>query len=96
MKSATPSPHVPVLRRRLMITDVLARTQRGRLRAYEDPEWQAWAFAGAILMPTSTLRMLQGQRASLAHNEVSRTYEVSVQMVTSHLKKLEWPGGNHG
>ena len=87
--------HVPVLRRRLMVTDVLARTQRGRLRAYEDPEWQAWAFAGAILMPTNTLRMLQGQRESLAHDEVSHTYEVSVQMVASHLKKLKWPGGHH-
>lgn len=82
--------HVPTLRRRLMLTDVLARTRRSNLRPYEDPEWQAWAFAGAILMPSATLRMLIAQGASLAPQNLSAIYSVSAGMAQSHLKKLKW------
>jgi IrrE N-terminal-like domain len=86
--------HVPVLRRRLLITDVLARTQRAKLPAYQDPEWQAWAFSGAILMPSSTLRMLQSGQGGLSLELVSRTYEVSTGMASSHLKRLKLPCGD--
>lgn len=84
--------HVPILRRRLLISDVLARTQRSRLRAYEDPEWQAWAFAGTILMPSVTLQMLGAQGARLTPSAVSAKYEVSAQMAASHLRRLKWVG----
>jgi hypothetical protein len=80
--------HVPVLRRRLLLTNVLARTQRSNLRAYNDPEWQAWAFCGAILMPSVTLCMLQEQRGTLDADVVSETFEVSRQMASNHLKRL--------
>ena len=83
--------HVPVLRRRLLINDALARTQRGNLKAYEDPEWQAWAFAGTILMPSTTLRMLQAECKLLTPETVSTTFEVSTQMARSHLRRLKWP-----
>jgi hypothetical protein len=86
--------HVPVLRRRLLLTNVLARTQRARLRAYEDPEWQAWAFSGAILMPTATLLMLQAQYGSLSPELVSETFEVSAKMASNHLKRLKLIRGN--
>lgn len=86
--------HVPVLRRRLLLSDVLARTQRANLRAYEDPEWQAWAFAGAILIPSSTLRMLEVQHGRISPDLVSTTFEVSTSMAQSHLRRLKWP--NHG
>lgn len=81
--------HVPLLRRRLLLTNVLARTQRGRLRAYEDPEWQAWAFAGAILMPSVTLRMLQASGLGLTSELLSTRYEVSTQMAANHLRRLK-------
>lgn len=84
--------HVPVLRRRLQLTNVLARTQRGNLRAYEDPEWQAWAFAGAILIPSVTLRMLTASNPALDVALVSATFQVSTGMATSHLRRLKWPG----
>jgi len=86
--------HVPVLRRRLLLTNVLARTQRARLRAYEDPEWQAWAFSGAILMPTVTLLMLQAEHGRLNPELVGGTYEVSTSMAANHLKRLKVTAGN--
>jgi hypothetical protein len=85
--------HVPLLRRRLLATDVLARTQRSNLRPYLDPEWQAWAFAGAILMPSATLRMLQVRHGGLPASLVASTYHVSEQMAQSHLRKLKWVQG---
>lgn len=83
--------HVPVLRRRLLHNDVLARTQRVKLKAYEDPEWQAWAFAGTVLMPRLTLQMLQAERTLLTPEAVSDTFEVSAKMAQSHLRRLKWP-----
>jgi AcrR family transcriptional regulator len=82
--------HVPVLRRRLLLSDALARTQRAKLRAYEDPEWQAWAFAGAILMPSITLRMLQAEHNGLTPELISSAFEVSANMALSHLRRLKW------
>jgi len=83
--------HVPVLRRRLLLTDCFARVERKAIKAYEDPEWQAWAFAGAILMPSVTLTMLKRRHNLLTAEVVAATYEVSTQMVNSHLKRLRWP-----
>lgn len=82
--------HVPVLRRRLLLSDALARTQRAELRPYEDPEWQAWAFAGAILLPSATLRMLHAQHNRLTPELVSSIFEVSISMAQSHLRRLKW------
>lgn len=83
--------HVPVLRRRLLHEKVLSFVKRRNIRAYEDPEWQAWAFAGSILMPSVTLRMLQSASDSETFIEtVHETYEISYQMTRSHLKRLKW------
>jgi uncharacterized protein DUF955 len=81
--------HVPILRRRLQVTNMLARTQRSNLPAYCDPEWQAWAFSGAVLMPTVTLQMLQRGHGRLSADLVSGIYEVSTQMALKHLKRLK-------
>ena len=81
--------HVPVLRRRLLLEDALNRTQRANLPAYLDPEWQAWMFAGSILMPRFTLNML-APNGRLSITQVSQVYEISVQMVRSHLKRIKW------
>lgn len=82
--------HVPVLRRRLLLNDVLARTQRANLKPYEDPEWQAWAFAGTILMPSATLRILHAMHKLLTPEVVSDSFEVSTKMAESHLRRLKW------
>jgi len=85
--------HVPVLRRKLLVNEVFARVQRAKLKAFEDPEWQAWTFAGAILMPSTTLRQLHVQHGTLNPELVSSVYEVSTQMAASHLRKLRWLNG---
>lgn len=82
--------HVPVLRRRLLRDNVLARVQRGRLKPYEDPEWQAWTFAGAILMPSAALHLLQAQGMTLTAELVSSVFEVSIEMARNHLRRLKW------
>lgn len=88
--------HVPVLRRRLLVHDMLARSKRGELRPFEDPEWQAWAFAGAVLMPSVTLRILLREHNGLTPQLVSSTYEVSQKMAASHLRRLKWLNQGEG
>jgi len=82
--------HVPILRRRLFRTNVLARVQRGSIPAYEDPEWQAWTFAGTILMPRVALRMLQKEHPLLTPELVASIFGVSTDMARSHLRKMKW------
>jgi hypothetical protein len=82
--------HVPVIRRRRALPNgelLLRRVSTGLIKPYEHPEWQAWSFAGYILMPPRTLRMMPSRAA----NDVSRTYGVSVAFATSHLRRLRMP-----
>jgi hypothetical protein len=88
--------HVPVLRRRLLHSNALPRMQRGKLKAYEDPEWQAWTFAGAILMPSEALRMLQAKYKVLTPEIVADVFEVSTKMARSYMRKLAWLNNGHG
>jgi hypothetical protein len=81
--------HVPALRRRLLMTNVLARTKRSNLKAYEDPEWQAWTFSGAILMPTVALDILVRQFGGLTPTLLSQTFDVSEAMASRHLARLK-------
>lgn len=83
--------HVPALRRRLLLEDALSRVQRRTLRAYEDPEWQAWMFAGAVLMPSLALRILQEQHNLLTPELVGHTFGVSDSMAQKHVRRLKWP-----
>ena len=51
--------HVPLLRNRSDGSgELTTRLDRRRLAEVSDPEWQAWALAGAILMPRRTIAML--------------------------------------
>jgi len=63
-------------------TAVLHR--RKDLPSYEDPEWQAWAFAGELLMPLEALLQLGGQ----AVHRLSALFSVSTKMVETHLGLL--------
>jgi hypothetical protein len=83
--------HVPSLRKsmnRLPEKSGLSRMRRGDLKPFEDPEWQAWALAGCILMPRTTLETLAGHSLQF----VADTYGVSVAMLRSHLKRLKLQG----
>ena len=82
--------HVPTLRRRMLVESTLNRVQRQKLKAYRDPEWQAWMFAGSILMPSSTLKMLVNDAGTLSLTQVSEVFDVSEAMARNHLKRLKW------
>ncbi|HLI81041.1 MAG TPA: hypothetical protein VKV03_13730 [Candidatus Binataceae bacterium] len=74
--------HVPTFRD----AAALEHAQPGTMvPAFRDPEWQAWALAGAILMPRKTLAML-AQPHPVA---VAQVYIVSAQFAQAHLKRLK-------
>jgi hypothetical protein len=82
--------HVPIMRRRLTTANkqhLLARQARGTLPAYCDPEWQAWALCGALMMPTRTLRTVTGRPLA----EIAAIYQVSERFVTNHARRLRLP-----
>lgn len=83
--------HVPSLRKSINAQPELAtlnRIRRGDLKPFEDPEWQAWALAGCILMPSATLETLAGWSLE----SVADIFGVSVAMLRSHIKRLKLQG----
>lgn len=68
--------HVPVLRRRRDSPDgamELTRVDPAKVKTYADPEWQAWCFAGAFLVPPHTLARLD----PITPENIAATYQVS-------------------
>jgi hypothetical protein len=79
--------HVPVIRKRLKSERkdfLLARVKRSDLPPYRDPEWQAWALAGCLLMPRLTIEMLDDQSPF----NIAEVYAVSSDFARSHCKRL--------
>ncbi len=61
--------------------------RRSRIRAFEDPEWQANSFSAAILMPIQTMRMLHEQgKMTAAH--VMEIYKVSWPAASRRILRL--------
>ena len=67
---------------------VLALARQGDVRPYFNAEWQAWVFAGCILMPPQTLRLIK----PLNPENISRTYGVSWKFAATHLKRIRKSG----
>jgi hypothetical protein len=80
--------HVPFLRRQRGQAQPLTRVSRAQLAPFRDPEWQAWAFAGCLLMPRS---LLVATRKPLG--EVARAHGVSSQFAAAHYARLRLPVG---
>jgi IrrE N-terminal-like domain len=79
--------HVPILRTLARAPEhelALARADAASVPAYSDPEWQAWALAGAILMPHRTIAMLEVQTA----RTLADAYIVSEKFAAVRLKRL--------
>lgn len=76
--------HVPALRRIGASPVGFRRVDSRQIPAYESSEWQAWVFAGALLAPPRTLSMLPSCTPSV----VAKAYSISIEMATSHLKRL--------
>lgn len=61
--------------------------QRSRIRAFEDPEWQANTFAAAILMPIQAMRFLHYQ-GKMTSNHVMEIFQVSWPAANRRILKL--------
>jgi hypothetical protein len=65
-------------------TDGLKR--RSDIESYRDPEWQANAFAAAVLMPESAVRAILAEGGGVG--KIARTLKVSVMAAEIRLKNL--------
>jgi hypothetical protein len=65
-------------------TGTLNRTERRQFPAYEDPEWQAWEFARAILMPARSIRAVAGSPV----RDIAVLFNVSPVLVQKRLETL--------
>ncbi len=87
--------HVPILRRQKrdkIFTEnkkeeKVALYRKTHFPLYQNPEWQAWRFAGALLMPEVVIRSLRGQGASI--QEVATHFNVNGSFVESRMKALK-------
>lgn len=80
--------HGPLLRRMEKLgpkarKDILHQIMQN-VPAYRHPEWQAWMFTGALLMPPSALSTMRGCSA----REIADEFGTSVEMVKSHINRL--------
>ncbi|MFA6958363.1 MAG: ImmA/IrrE family metallo-endopeptidase [Thermoanaerobaculia bacterium] len=78
--------HVEKIRRRmrLQLHHLLARVDVTSIKAYESPEWQAWAVGGCLLMPPSMVRLLSDR----SPGAVADLFEVSEAIATHHLRRM--------
>jgi hypothetical protein len=86
--------HVPQLRtlKRVQIfkqgkEDGVQLYRKGNIPLYCNPEWQAWRFAGALLMPEGPLRAMVNNGASIS--EISNVLQVNVPFVRARMKALK-------
>ena len=59
--------------------------KRTDLKPFRDPEWQAWTFALAFLMPVSVVRRMRHRCPS----DLSDAFQVSEELATSFHKRFD-------
>lgn len=64
----------------------LHRAERSTLKAYEDPEWQAWEFARACLMPRILVMKYYDKGYSL--HDMAEIFDVNPSFMEVRLRKL--------
>jgi hypothetical protein len=62
---------------------------RSEVKVYEDPEWQAWRFAGALLMPECCVRA--AVIGKWTRKMMSRAFDVNPSFVEVRLRDLKIP-----
>jgi len=67
--------------------DSIKLYRKDNIPLYCNPEWQAWRFAGALLMPEAPLRMMFNAGASLS--EMADNFEVNISFLKARLKALK-------
>jgi Zn-dependent peptidase ImmA (M78 family) len=64
----------------------LYRREKSKIKPYEDPEWQAWFFAGALLMPNHHVLTLNKRGCST--EEMADIFDVNPAFMRSRIKRL--------
>jgi hypothetical protein len=81
--------HRDQIARRLIDTGRLVLHRRQTIRTFQDPEWQADAFASAILMPVKMVDLvLEGTPRSYWRRAVADCFGVSTATAGSRLRTL--------
>lgn len=83
--------HVPILRvfKSTLLKDEgegLYRRERSKVKPYEDPEWQAWEFARACLMPR--ILILKDYEKKYSPNDIADHFDVNPAFIRSRLRLL--------
>jgi len=82
--------HREQIRKVLIDTGELVVFRRQSIQPFRDPEWQANAFAAALLMPEPMVRMLASkEHRMLLPDAMSEEFGVSVQAAEVRLKVLK-------
>jgi Zn-dependent peptidase ImmA (M78 family) len=88
--------HVPVLRRykkeqvfeqKSTKNSTIELYRRKDLKPYEDPEWQAWRFARALMMPELVIRSLVQNGRNVRW--IAEHFDVNIPFVESRLRDLK-------
>jgi hypothetical protein len=84
--------HVPLLQvfKSLSIDlgeDILYRQNRNKLRPFEDPEWQAWEFARALIMPRPLV--IDYRERGFTSEEMANCFEVNPAFLRVRLQTLK-------
>ncbi len=64
----------------------LYRREKSQIKPYEDPEWQAWYFAGALLMPNH--HILNLTKGGYSIEEMAGIFDVNPAFMRSRIKRL--------
>lgn len=81
--------HREQIRRALSDTGELVVYRRQIVKPYRDPEWQANAFSGALLMPAPMVRLLaEGEHRLVLSRRMAEEFGVSLQAAEVRLKVL--------
>jgi hypothetical protein len=87
--------HTPVLRKRKENEEFTEAKDQGpalyraaTVPLYRNPEWQAWHFAGALLMPKEAL-LIKLKECRMDLNAVADFFQVNSSFVSSRLKKVQ-------
>lgn len=67
--------------------DSIKLYRKDNIPLYCNPEWQAWRFAGALLMPETPLRMMLNDNAGLS--EMADSFDVNISFLKARLKALK-------
>jgi hypothetical protein len=82
--------HVPVIQYFKSISldkdEILYRVKKTDIRAFEDPEWQAWEFARVYLMPSS--RTIRYYESGLSVRKMADIFDVNPKFMEVRLKKM--------